>query len=239
MQGIGIGVPDTSGKVLSTFSVRDLSPALWLRPEDLVSGVVTTWTDRSGNGNDATQSTAAKKPLIDVDSIDGRNAAEFDGIDDYLDLDVELSSGAPWEAWFVAYRTSAGASHFLAGGASNTLDYILGNLNDPGQIVTSQADDAADTISTAVLDTAAWHLWRIGADGGGNLFAHQDGSDVTSGAPTTTGTQKIGRIGARSNLTGYWPGKFAEIVIVAANLSGASLTSLLAHFSSRYPSLGI
>jgi len=53
------------------------------------NGYVTTWYDQSGNGNDATQTTAANQPKI-YDSVsgvieeNGKAGVDFDGSDDYL-----------------------------------------------------------------------------------------------------------------------------------------------------------
>ena len=50
---------------------------------------VTTWYDQSGNGNDATQTTASKQPKIVSSGStileNGKAAVEFDGSDDYLE----------------------------------------------------------------------------------------------------------------------------------------------------------
>lgn len=61
---------------------------LWL-DASTISGLVdsdpvTTWTDLSGNGNNATQSTAAAKPTYKTSVINGRPVVRFDGVDDYL-----------------------------------------------------------------------------------------------------------------------------------------------------------
>jgi len=68
--------------------VSDGSLAAWVGAGN--NGFVRTWYDQSGNGNDATQVTAASQPKI-VSSgtlvIENGNAAlNFDGADDYLDF---------------------------------------------------------------------------------------------------------------------------------------------------------
>ena len=47
---------------------------------------ITTWEDKSGNGNDLTQSDAAKKPTLDAANgdINGEPAVVFDGGNDYM-----------------------------------------------------------------------------------------------------------------------------------------------------------
>ena len=58
---------------------------LWLDASDSStitesSGLVSQWSDKSGNNNHATQSTTASKPILNGDSI------KFDGTDDSLSL---------------------------------------------------------------------------------------------------------------------------------------------------------
>src|SRR3990167_10530119 len=45
---------------------------------------VTTWNDLSGNDNHATQSTAAQKPILKLNIINGRPVVRFDATDDNL-----------------------------------------------------------------------------------------------------------------------------------------------------------
>jgi hypothetical protein len=60
------------------------------------NGFVTTWYDQSGNGNDATQTTASDQPQIvssgSVITENGKPAAEFDGSDDYFPIDSIAST---------------------------------------------------------------------------------------------------------------------------------------------------
>ena len=57
------------------------SLAFWFDPTSLVSvgGLVTRWADRSGNGNDALQATAAYEPAYNPAGIGGLPSATFTG----------------------------------------------------------------------------------------------------------------------------------------------------------------
>jgi hypothetical protein len=62
---------------------------LWLKADALSlnnNDPVTTWTDNSGNGNDAAQSTGVQKPLFKTSQINSKPAIEFDGSNDNLAL---------------------------------------------------------------------------------------------------------------------------------------------------------
>jgi hypothetical protein len=50
------------------------------------SDPVTSWTDLSGNGNDAAQSSSGLKPLYKTGIQDGKDIIRFDGSDDFLEV---------------------------------------------------------------------------------------------------------------------------------------------------------
>lgn len=50
----------------------------------LNSGNVSKWSDKSGNGNDATEGTPANQPLYDIGALNGLNGVSYDTIDDSL-----------------------------------------------------------------------------------------------------------------------------------------------------------
>lgn len=62
-------------------------PKLWLddqSPLTLVSGAVSAWGDRSGNGWNVSQATAANRPVVGA-GLNGRRTILFDGVNDILD----------------------------------------------------------------------------------------------------------------------------------------------------------
>lgn len=70
--------------------------SLWLSA-DRIAGLadgdpVSTWSDLSGQGNNATQSTTAAKPLYKTGIVAGRPAVLFDGVDDWLALTAAVAS---------------------------------------------------------------------------------------------------------------------------------------------------
>jgi len=58
-------------------------------------GFVTTWYDQSGNGNNATQTTAASQPKIvssgTLVTENGKATVDFDGTDDYLSISNQIA----------------------------------------------------------------------------------------------------------------------------------------------------
>ena len=95
-------------------------------------GAVTTFYDQSGNGNNATNSTASEQPLI----VDGgsiiysgatisRPAIEFDGEDDYLQ-NTSLVSNTPTTHYLTAKANSTGTTQrFTDGGVSSSTRHSI------------------------------------------------------------------------------------------------------------------
>ena len=66
-----------------------ITTALWLDAADAatittVSGAVGQWNDKSGNGRNASQATAANRPTYSLTSFNGKPGISGDGIDDIL-----------------------------------------------------------------------------------------------------------------------------------------------------------
>lgn len=122
----------------------------------LNDGYVTTWYDQSGNGNDATQATAATQPQIvsggSVILENGKPVVSPDGVDDILNnsaiinyhsifmaglpssnvsnnivLDIVLYLG--WEATAITYRTNTYSPHYFP---SDTTQQIISIIAEGG-----------------------------------------------------------------------------------------------------------
>jgi len=78
------------------------------------NGFVTTWYDQSGNGRNATQTTASSQPQIvssgSVITENGKPAAQFDGIDDYLNYNQSASNLFASNFSFICVNNVTGGS---------------------------------------------------------------------------------------------------------------------------------
>lgn len=82
----------TNNAVFSPTNIAGLR--LWLKADALVlanNDPVTSWTDSSGLGNNATQATVAKKPTFKTAIVNGLPVVRFDGTDDRVSTVALLS----------------------------------------------------------------------------------------------------------------------------------------------------
>ncbi|MGH7549819.1 MAG: S8 family serine peptidase [Gemmatimonadota bacterium] len=92
--------------------------SMWLQA-DAIQGLadgdpVATWADRSGLGNDASQSVASKRPTYRVNQLNGLPAVVFDASDDGM----ATSFNPPYTSMtiFAVYSSRAGQSGYLLNG---------------------------------------------------------------------------------------------------------------------------
>lgn len=127
------------GSAVAAFSPSDVAGLkLWLKPETIAlpdGTAVGTWTDSSGQGNNATQATAANKPLYKTGIVNGKPVVRFDAVDDGMVTTLSLAV-APFSIFLVyAYngtianqrRVIQGSNNWLIGPWSNKYDYFDGS----------------------------------------------------------------------------------------------------------------
>lgn len=79
------------GGLLPEAIVQPANCKLWLDATDLATGTLTTWADKSGNGNDAT---AIASPTVDTTSFGGgKKSLLLNGTSQYVDTPVAVSNG--------------------------------------------------------------------------------------------------------------------------------------------------
>lgn len=144
----------------------NITTALWLDAADAstvttVSGAVSQWNDKSGNGRNATQPTAGRRPLYQNAALNGRNVLSFDGSDDVLGfVNQNLGRNVGALSYFAAFISNA----------PTTSDYrALFDLNtNPGP------DRASFYLRSSTLESGGR---RLDAD---SYQFHQSGSLTTS-----------------------------------------------------------
>ena len=209
---------------------------LWLSPDSIAANGsdVPVWHDLSGNGNDATQVTAANRPQLATTPINGRPAVHFDGTSSYLNLPFPMN-GATAGDLFVVLRAQTPNS------TDRTVLSVSGRLQYPsasGQIADSFAS-STDHAAAPGVDLTQVHIYN----------ATSSGSEWTSRLErqtvftTATNTVAMGSgspaplLGADtvSGAPGKWfAGDIAEIVIYDRVLSDPERQVVQQQLAARY-----
>jgi PKD repeat protein len=196
---------------------------MWLKA-DAITGLndgdpVATWPDASGNGKNATQSNASKRPVYRTNEVNGLPALEFDASDDGL----STRANPPRSTTIIAvYKSRAGASgKTLNGGFSVFMgpyvgfyrNYTLAFVTGPG--VTA----GRWVVHTFRQSSSLAELFIDGAASG-----------------STTSTRNPGNIllARQGNYGEKLDGSIAEVLVYSRTLTDTELADVHAWLQARY-----
>ena len=187
-----------------------ISTALWLDAADsstitTVSGAVSQWNDKSGNGHHATQGTASFRPVVTSSGLASKAVITFDGFDDFMDVVTPVFQGSSnFVLLWVYARVGAGSGSDAYRPAISllsptlqdrgTLHYIKNTNNRPASYpffgatpswvnydLTSGAtysNNEANLLSFSTNESS-WVVFRNGTQEGTNVRGGSPGGDVT------------------------------------------------------------
>lgn len=194
--------------------------------------------DKSGNGNDATQTDAGEKPLYRTNIINGRSVGRFDGINDALEMALDLQDEKTIFISGKMNNTPGGASIYSVLSIKSSLPAIseFSFVNIAGYEEISFRHDivaAGNSVGIDnVLDTNP-HVWSHTYDNGGNSlvgsytgFIENTGQVIAASGAFSRVLTDVGSIGGRVDNVGVVavPSDmdFLEIIVYDTVLSVAN-----------------
>lgn len=225
------------------FSPRNLPGLqLWLRAQDITGiangGAVTTWSDRSGNGNNVTQGTAAARPTWQRNVQNGKAAVRFDQTDDQLEgTTLGLSAVTVFAVAQVVDNTAFKTivSDWGADGSELWL-MDVSDTEQPRFLSTPDGATASRVISTdptvrsgAVLVTAT----HPGATGNQVLRTNRGQVDSDAVTDLFTGGTPTLRVGSGNNVS-RWNDDICEILVYNRVLSAGEIVRVEAYLNRYY-----
>lgn len=201
---------------------------------------VATWT--ATVGNNATQGTAANRPLLKTATVNGHNAVLFDDLNDYLAFGT-LGALTNWTIVAVAKPTATSTGTlFSQDNAGFNGDLLFGV--DPEEIETVNSRWAVDvqtppstrTIVTDIQNVStSVYVVLAGRYDGTNLKLFKDGVEVDSEPGTTlTLANQTWNIGRNPQGSRYYGGYIAEIRIYDDDLTDEVLSDTVMALGTTY-----
>lgn len=107
---------------MTLWTPQYIDTELWLDASDsstiaLNGSTISQWSDKSGNGNHASQATKGAQPAITSAGLGGLDVANFDGVDDYLALAAGVAITTNMTVAIVFGRATAGIYSQPMGGS--------------------------------------------------------------------------------------------------------------------------
>lgn len=211
---------------------------LWLKADAIVGLVdgdpVGTWSDQSGIGNDATQTTAGSKPLYKTGIINSKPTVLFDGSDDFMSYGITgIPSNGSMSIFLVVQPTLNTASQksyatFIHGQGATF--FIVARLatNFWGTFTT------ADLSSGNALTAGSKYLLE-NTRATASTFLYQRGTQVAFSASIEVGSGTPPSIGKdTTNANRQYAGHIAEILVYNTVLSDPNRILVENYLISKY-----
>ena len=196
------------------------------------NGVISSWADQSGNGNDLT---GLGDPTLVAGELNGNNVVRFDGDGDRLERIggvSQLPSGnADRTVFVVAKYNSKGYGGFAYGRnfTRNAFGLIVGGDGD----LLVQAWGGIDADSNVDGTGAGW-LSQSAVLEGGNLTHYKDGELIDSRTNTYNTTLDRIILGAEIDGSPFMDMEVAEILVYDRALSQSERTQVDSYIQQRY-----
>ncbi|MCB9447812.1 MAG: T9SS type A sorting domain-containing protein [Flavobacteriales bacterium] len=225
----------------------DTNNKIWLSANDAVysdagstdatnGGSVQEWHDRSGNGNNATQTTAGSKPTLATSSINGQSVLTFDGSSDWMSI---VTGDIPETNYteFVIFKSSDATGPFTTIASPATYS---GGAHDR-QFGLSSNKMSSRIYNTEVISTASDYNdnaariaeLQVTTGVGQEIFINE--------ASVKTGTKggsdfnwESGMVIGGHTAWGYYAGSIAEVILYNKVLNDAQQIIVNNYLSSKY-----
>jgi hypothetical protein len=222
---------------------------LWLRADNGVtasSGLVSSWTDQSGNSLTATQSVTADKPTLTASTINHSvlPTVSFNGTSTYLSSPTGFAGLNTGYSAFIVCKPANGTSTgdlCSMGNASNSDAIIPQIINTNAKLFVYNGATASSVVTTTTpISSSNYQLLEETVQPGatnslGTIFVN--GAQAIQ-STTLNNPNNISRtsnlIGAGSGPASWFNGGIAEILIYNTALSASQRAALESYVLSKY-----
>jgi hypothetical protein len=235
----------------SLWTPADITTALWLDAADESTitesgGGVTQWNDRSGNGRNATQATAASRPARTSGGLNSLNVITFDGSDDWMACAASVFSSRLAYSWFAVARRSTTAtvatlfSERIANDGASVQLTAVGTTFILNRATGTSASGLIEQTENISMPTTAQILGSVQSATAGTAYRNGTATATNSATKASLTFRPLLLGGQYDSAAGlgatqqYWPGYIAEFVITQATLSTLDRQKLEGYLAHKW-----
>lgn len=242
----GITIPSQIPN-LNLWYDASVATATNFNPVPTDGGVVTAWVDKLGNGRDANQASASRKPLWKANLKNGLGAIQFDGTNDVLTLNpIAWSLSLTGQTTYLVFKPLATTDQMHIQ-ATNTggFSFFISSSNWTAETAGGVA------VSDSGVDTTNFHYMGMIFDGSQTdanqttqnnlrLKLRYDGAqkNLTFSAnpgTATSGSANTLNVGADdSGSANFFNGYLGEIMIWTRTLSTTEITQVETYLKNKW-----
>jgi hypothetical protein len=212
---------------------------LWTRGDVVTqaSNVVSSWTDKSGNGNHLAAIGTAQPTYVPSDAqYGGQPSISFNGANNFLKTASALTYGA--FTLFMAMRADGVVTGFLFNRAAGP-DYLYGTTGNTTSVNYAGGGSAYNLTAGWSTNATPRTIARSfdGTHAGDSLEINgvaQSLTSVSAGNPGTTGVNDIVAIMANNTGATFTSGTVAEVILYNRSLAAAEKANVTAYLRTRY-----
>lgn len=198
-------------------------------------GTISSWQDQSGNGNNATQTTASYQPTLTANALNGLPVVSFINNGNYFNLPNLMNGATAGEIFIVVRATSATPSN-----APGLLQFSSATggcyPNGSGDITENFGSTTMYTVGAPPSGIAQYGIYNVSSQSG-QWTARLDGLTLLNSASNTVAFGSSPHLGHNSG-TGF-NGQVAEVIVYNTVLTAAQRATVGQYLESKYNLPGI
>jgi hypothetical protein len=231
------------------------SLVLWLDAPNVLTtnSKITTWTDKSGHGNDATQSDAAKQPVPATNVQNALPAVNFadqtgamlqfsktDGFDDFtkgLSLFIAAKPTAPF---IQQYDPILFLGTDSSGTRNDAIEFLqMANAQTDGFSVRDSSGNVATTVNGGVANPNEFAIYEIVLSSSA-VVLYKNGASINTaaGAPPAKVARTVstigGALGLVSNGYGSFVGLIGEMILFGTGLDDPHRKAVESYLKTKW-----
>ncbi len=210
------------------------------------SGAISSWSDQSGNSNDATQSTGSQKPTLVSGAINNSilPSVSFDGTDDRFSLPTDFSDLTAGGSLFIVLKptSSSGTRTPITVGNASNADSLTVQTNNTNSTLVAYNNTTSSSVSTSnnPITVNSYQVleqtFEAGSNGTGTIFVN--GVQKAQATNLVSTLRNVSRssnfIGMSSATADFFQGEIAEILFFKTTVSASSRASIESYFVSKF-----
>lgn len=226
-------LPTTPGNLVAWWDFSDLSH-IWADTAGTTGttngGTIARVDDKSGNGWNATQSTAGQRPVRTDNTANGKTAATFTAANSTMltTANFTLNNACTVIVWVKVFS----AGYILDGGTVNTRVIIYNSTANPASA--QIYGGTAFMTSSNTVDPATAHM-IVGVYNGASSVVRLDGTETSGtniGNATDTTGMTLGADGSRAG--SFFTGNILEVACYSVDIGATQRANAQAYGQTKY-----